>query len=155
MGNPRPITEVQLRLIKPFMRWFTNLNVLVYKWSGGKMMNRFRRGEVCLVRMTGAKSGKTKEIPLMYVPYKKGVIVVASMAGAPKHPTWYYNLIAHPEIEVTVGGKRMQLVAPQATDPEKAEVWPLCCDHYRDFELYQRRISRNIPVLICQPAQKC
>ena len=154
MDNPKPITETQLRLMKPFMRWFTNLNVLVYKWSGGKMMNQFGGGEICLVRMTGAKSGKTKEIPLMYVPYKDGMILVASMAGAPKHPTWYYNLIAHPEIEVTVGGKRMQLVARQATDPEKAEVWPLCCDHYRDFELYQRRTSRNIPVLICQPALK-
>ena len=154
MDKPRPITETQLRLMKPFMRWFTNFNVLVYKWSGGKMMNRFGGGEICLVRMTGAKSGKTKEIPLMYVPYKDGVILVASMAGAPKHPTWYYNLIAHPEIEVTVGGQRMQLVARQATDPEKAEVWPLCCDHYPDFELYQRRTSRNIPVLICQPAPK-
>ena len=155
MNTPRPITETQLRLMKPFMRWFTNLNVLVYKWSGGKIMNRFGGGEVCLVKMTGAISCKTKEIPLMYVPYKDGVILVASMAGAPKHPTWYYNLIAHPEIEVTVGGKRMQLVARQATDPEKAEVWPLCCDHYPDFELYQRRTSRNIPVLICQPALEC
>ncbi|MCZ6893892.1 MAG: hypothetical protein O7H40_07595, partial [Gammaproteobacteria bacterium] len=68
MDKPRPITETQLRLMKPFMRWFTNFNVLVYKWSGGKMMNRFGGGEICLVRMTGAKSGKTKEIPLMYVP---------------------------------------------------------------------------------------
>ena len=153
MDNPRPITESQLRLIKPFMRWFTNLNVLVYKGSRGRLMNRFGGGEICLVRMTGAKSGKTKEIPLMYVPYKDGVILVASMAGAPKHPTWYYNLIAHPEIDVTVGGKRIQLFARQATDPEKAEVWPHCCEHYADFDLYQRRTSRNIPVLICEPAQ--
>ncbi len=153
MDNPRPITEYQLRLIKPFMRWFTNLNVLVYKGSRGRLMNRFGGGEVCLVSMTGAKSGKTKEIPLMYVPYKDGVILVASMAGAPKHPTWYYNLLAHPDIEVTVRGTHMQLVARQATAPEKAEVWPLCCEHYRAFELYQRRTSRNIPVLICEPAQ--
>ena len=151
MHNPKPITEFQLRLMKPFMQWFTALNVLVYKWSGGRLMSRFGGGDVCLVKMTGAKSGRKKEIPLMYVPYQDGVILVASMAGAPKHPTWYYNLVAHPEIEVTVHGNRRLLVARQATDEEKAQVWPLCCQHYGDFDLYQRRTTRNIPVFICAP----
>ena len=152
MDNPAPISETQLRLIKPFMRLFTNLNVWIYKCSGGQLMNRFGGGDVCLVRMTGAKSGVTKEMPLMYVPYQDGIILVASMAGAPKHPSWYYNLVAHPQIEVTVHGKRMQLVARQATDAEKTEVWPLCCEHYPDFDLYQRRTPRNIPIFICLPA---
>ncbi len=152
MNNPKPISETQLKLVKPFMRFFTGLNVLAYSWSGGRLMNRFGGGDVCLVRMTGAKSGKEKEIPLMYVPYNYGVILVASMAGAPKHPTWYYNLLAHPEIEVSVHGRKMKLVARRATDAEKAEVWPLCCGHYADFDLYQRRTSRNIPVFICEPA---
>ena len=116
------------------------------------MMNRFGGGDVCLVRMTGAKSGKVREIPLMYVPYNDGVILVASMAGSPKHPTWYYNLVTHPEIEVTVHGKAMQLVARQANDEEKAEIWPRCCERYKDFDLYQRRTPRNIPVFICEPA---
>jgi deazaflavin-dependent oxidoreductase (nitroreductase family) len=152
MDSPAPISETQLRLIKPFMRLFTNLNVWIYKCSGGKLMNRFGGGDVCLVRMTGAKSGVTKEIPLMYVPYQDGIILVASMAGAPKHPSWYYNLVAHPQIEVTVHSKRMQLAARQATDAEKTEVWPLCCEHYGDFDLYQRRTPRNIPIFICLPA---
>ena len=152
MNDPKPITETQLKLIKPMMRAFTSLNVLIYKWSGGRMMSRFGGGNVCLVRMTGAKTDKVREVPLMYVPHKDGVILVASMAGSPRHPTWYYNLVAHPQIAVTVNGEKLQLVARQASDEEKTEVWPLCCEHYSDFDLYQRRTPRNIPIFICEPA---
>lgn len=151
MNNPRPITEGQLRLIKPFAKWFSSLNVLLYKWSSGRLFNRIGGGDICVVKMTGAKSGLPREFPLMYVPYQDGIVLVASLAGAPRHPTWYYNLLAHPEIEVTVGERRLQLVARRATAAEKAAVWPLCCQHYRDFDLYQRRTPRDIPVFICKP----
>ena len=98
------------------------------------------------------EEGRVREVPLMYVPYGDGVVLVASMAGSPKHPTWDYNLKAHPDITVTVHGKEMPLVAREASDAEKAAVWPLCCEHYTDFDLYQRRTPRNIPVFICEPA---
>jgi len=58
---------------------------------------------------------------------------------------------AHPKIAVTIHGKKMKLIARQASDTHKAEVWALCCEHYNDFDLYQRRTSRNIPVFICEP----
>ena len=73
-------------------------------------------------------------------------------AGAPRHPQWYYNLVRYPDIEVNIRGERLRLVARLATDAEKAEVWPLCCKHYPDFERYQQRTSRDIPVFICAPA---
>jgi deazaflavin-dependent oxidoreductase (nitroreductase family) len=85
------------------------------------------------------------------VPYKDGVILVASFAGGPKHPVWYYNLVAHPQIEVTLKGERKTLIARRASSEEKAAVWPLCCSHYKDFDLYQRRTPRDIPVFICEP----
>ncbi|MGH8596880.1 MAG: nitroreductase family deazaflavin-dependent oxidoreductase [Gammaproteobacteria bacterium] len=148
---PRPITETQLRLTKPFIQFFSNLNVWLYKWSNGALMDKFGGGDVCVVQMIGAKSGLPRELPLMYVPYKEGVILVASLAGGPRHPTWYYNLVAHPEIEVNLRGKRKALVARRASSAEKAAVWPLCCRHYRNFDLYQRRTTRDIPVFICEP----
>ena len=151
MDKPKPISETQLRLMKPFVKWFTHLNVLVYQWSGGRLMNRIGGGDICIVKMTGAKSGLPQEFPLMYLPYQDGVVLVASFAGAPRHPTWYYNLVAHPEIEVTMRGRRRQLVARRASAEEKAAVWPLCCKHYPDFDLYQRRTERDIPVFICGP----
>lgn len=151
METARPITEAQLRFIKPGLKLFTKLHVFLYKSSGGRLFNRMGGGEICIVTMKGAKSGLTKDFPLMYVPYKSGFVLVASLAGAPRHPAWYHNLIKHPEFEVTVGRTTRKLVARIASAEEKAEVWPLCCRVYPDFALYQRRTARDIPVFICEP----
>jgi deazaflavin-dependent oxidoreductase (nitroreductase family) len=151
MSSPRQISETQLRIIKPGLRFFTRLHVCLYKLTGGRLFNRVGGGEICIVTMTGAKSGKPKDFPLMYIPYKNGIVLVASLAGAPRHPVWYHNLVKHPEFEVTVGHRTRKLVARLATKEEKAEVWPLCCRVYPDFQLYQSRTERDIPVFICEP----
>lgn len=149
--NPRPITETQIKIVKPFVKWLSIFNAWIYQWSNGRWLGRYGGGDICVVKMTGAKSGQPRELPLMYVPYKDGLILVASFAGGPHHPTWYYNLIAHPDIEVSLRGKQLLLVARRASAEEKAAVWPLCVQHYRDYDLYQRRTTRDIPVFICAP----
>lgn len=151
MENPRRITEAQLRIIKPILKLFTRLHVALYKLTGGKFFNKMGGGEICIVTLTGARSGASIDFPLMYVPYKTGIELVASLAGAPKHPVWYYNLTKHPEFEVTVGRETRRLIARRASQEEKAEVWPVCCRAYPDFELYQNRTDRDIPVFICEP----
>lgn len=151
MASPRPITETQLRLMKPALKAFARLHVLLYKLSGGRLFNRMGGGEICIVRMTGARSGQTREYPLMHVPYGDGIVLVASLAGSPRNPVWYYNLVAHPEFEVTVGRETRQLTARLASADEKRALWPLCCRIYPDFALYQRRTGRDIPLLICEP----
>ena len=151
METARPITETQIRLIKPLLRLFTRLHVFLYRMSGGKLFHSMGGGEVCIVTMRGAKTGHKKDFPLMYVPYKNGIVLVASLAGAPKHPVWYHNLVRNPEFEVTVGRETRKLVARIASASEKAEVWPLCCQVYPDFKLYQSRTTRDIPVFICEP----
>jgi deazaflavin-dependent oxidoreductase (nitroreductase family) len=152
MDTPRRISEAQMRFIKPALRLFTRLHVFLYKLTGGKLFNRMGGGAICIVAMTGARSGVRIEFPLMYVPYKDGIVLVASLAGAPRHPVWYHNLVKHPDIEVTVGRETRRLVARIGTKDEKADVWPLCCRVYPDFDLYQRRTTREIPVFICEPA---
>ncbi|MFP6682806.1 MAG: nitroreductase/quinone reductase family protein, partial [Gammaproteobacteria bacterium] len=142
MNDPKPITEAHLKIMKPMMLAFPGLNVWIYELFGGLMMNRLSGGDVCLVKMTGTKPGEVKEIPLICVPCNDGVILIASMAGSPKHPAWYYNLVAHTEIEVTVHGQAMQLVARQANDKEEAVIWPRRCEHYSDLDLYQRLTPR-------------
>ena len=151
METARPITETQIRLIKPLLRLFTRLHVFLYRMSGGKLFHSMGGGEVCIVTMRGAKTGLKKDFPLMYVPYKSGIVLVASLAGAPKHPVWYHNLVRNPELEVTVGRETRKLVARIASVSEKVEVWPLCCQVYPDFKLYQSRTTRDIPVFICEP----
>ena len=151
MNTPRPITETQMRLVKPSLKVFTKLHVFLYKLAGGRWFNRMSGGEICIVKMTGAKSGKSREFPLMYVPYQDGIVLVASLAGGPRHPVWYHNLVKYPQFTVTVGRDTRQLIARRASREEKIAVWPLCCQVYPDFALYQRRTQRDIPIFICEP----
>ena len=150
-NNPKPISEAQIKFAKPFVKWLSIFNAWVYRITNGNWLGRYGGGDICVVQMRGAKSGELREVPLMYVPYRGGLILVASFAGGPHHPTWYYNLVAHPEIEVILRGQHLSLVARRASVSEKAEVWPLCVQYYRDYDLYQRRTTRDIPVFICEP----
>ncbi|MFT6051087.1 MAG: deazaflavin-dependent oxidoreductase (nitroreductase family) [Halioglobus sp.] len=138
----------------PPPRWvlktYTRVNVFVYRLTGGRLMNTLAGLPIVLVKMKGAKSGKMKTIPLMYVPHEKGVVLVASQGGAPKHPVWYHNLVKNPQIEVTQGGTRRALTARRVSDEEKAELWPTCVKYYPPFQQYQNRTERNIPVFLCE-----
>ena len=141
---------------KPPPRWvlktMTRVHVFLHKLTGGRAFNKLSGDEVCFVTMTGAKSGKTLIIPLMYVPYNEGVLLVASQGGAPKNPVWYYNVAKHPDIEVSHRGRRMKLRARLASPDEKAELWPVCDRYYAPYADYRRRTSRDIPIFVCEPA---
>jgi deazaflavin-dependent oxidoreductase (nitroreductase family) len=149
--KPRPITETQTKVIKWLMTPFSRFNAWRYIQSQGASMGTFAGRDICVASMIGAKSGKQRDVPLMYVPYQDGVILVASLGGAPKHPTWYYNLVKNPDIDVYVKGEKLALRARRASPEEKARVWPICCEHYPDYATYQARTERDIPVFICEP----
>jgi F420H(2)-dependent quinone reductase len=106
---------------------------------------------ICVVTMKGAKSGKMRDVPVMYVPYQNGVLLVASLGGAPVAPSWYYNLQAHPDIEVQVKADRLKLRAREASREERQRLWPVCLEHYPDYQIYQDRCTREIPVFVCEP----
>ena len=128
------------------------IQALVFRLSGGRLMNKIRGMDVCVVKMKGAKSGKFRNIPLMLVPYEEGVILVASMGGADIHPSWYWNLKTNPEILVYLNRKKLNLIATQINDEKKAELWPLICSCYPHYDSYQNKTERNIPVFNCQPS---
>ena len=136
-------------------RWvvktMTRLHVLLNRLTGGRLFNSFGGDDVCFVTMKGAKSGRTLTIPLMYVPYGDGVLLVASLGGAPKNPAWYHNLVKHPEIAVSHRNHRMKLRARLATSEEKRELWPICDQHYAPYADYRKRTTREIPIFVCEP----
>ncbi|MCC6295142.1 MAG: nitroreductase family deazaflavin-dependent oxidoreductase [Pseudomonadales bacterium] len=151
MINIRTATSEEMAKIIPWLKAFSRLNEKFYRWSGGRLMGKLNGHDVCLVTMTGARTGARRTIPLMHVPYRDGVILVGSQGGAPRSPVWVNNLIAQPDIEVQYKSKKMRLRARRASAEEKAAVWPVCCEHYPDYELYQQRTERDIPVFICEP----
>lgn len=151
MVNLKTATSEEIVKIIPYLKVFSSLNEKIYRWTGGRLMGKLNGYDVMLVTMTGAKSGKKRVIPLMHVPYKEGVIIVASQGGAPKNPVWYNNLVANPEVDVQYKSKKMQLRVRRASAEEKAEVWPVCCEYYPDYDIYQNRTDRDIPVFIAEP----
>jgi deazaflavin-dependent oxidoreductase (nitroreductase family) len=144
-GNPPP-------------RWalkaLTRTHVFLHRLTGGRFFNQLGGDEVCFVTMKGAKSGRTLTVPLMYVPYQEGVLLVASQGGAPKNPVWYGNLVKHPDIEVNHRGKRMKLRARLATPEEKPALWPICDQHYAPYADYRERTTRDIPIFVCEPRDR-
>ena len=128
------------------------VQAIVFRLTGGKLMNKIRGMDICVVKTKGAKSGKIRYIPLMLVSYQEGVILVASLGGADVHPSWYWNIKANPEILVYLKGKKLNLLAKQVSDQKKAELWTLICSFYPPYDAYQKRTERNIPVFNCQPS---
>ena len=146
----REINADQAKKAKPFLRFYSKLNVWVFKKTKGRLMKKFNGGPVCVVGMTGRKSGKWLEIPLIYLPYEDKVLIVASQGGMPNHPIWYGNIVADPNIEVIADGKTRKMLARQVDDDEKRELWPHLLSIYPDFDEYQARTDRNIPVFLCE-----
>jgi deazaflavin-dependent oxidoreductase (nitroreductase family) len=140
----------------PVPRWivktFARLQVFLKWLTGGRSFNSLGGNDVCFVTMKGAKSGRTLTIPLMYVPYRDGVLLVASLGGAPRNPAWYHNLVKHPEIVVRHRNHRMKLRARLATPDEKPELWPICDHYYAPYADYRKRTTRDIPIFVCEPA---
>ena len=83
-----PMSDKEFKTLRKFIKPYSKLNVMLYQLTNGRVLGTLTGRPVMLVTMTGAKSGKSRTIPLMYVPYKDGVIVVASQGGAPKSPVW-------------------------------------------------------------------
>ena len=139
----------------PPPRWvlktMTRAHVLLHRLTGGRWFNRLGKDDVCFVTMTGAKSGRRLTIPLMYVPYREGLLLVASQGGAPKHPVWYHNLVKHPEIDVNYRGNRTRLRTRLASPEEKPELWPRCDQYYAPYAEYRKRTTRDIPIFVCEP----
>ena len=137
-------------------RWFlkamTRLNVWVYRASNGRLMNTLAGDPICLVEMTGARSGRVRTIPLMYVPDGEDILLVGSQGGAPTNPLWVNNLLAHPEVRITQGGQTRVMRARQLGGEERAAAWPTCVAHYAPYADYQLRTRREIPVFRCEPA---
>lgn len=139
-------------VVRFFMKHYTRFNVWVYKKSNGKWMKNFPGGfPICIVGMTGKKSGVRREVALIHLPHGENKYLVASQGGMNKHPTWYFNVQANPNIDIMFQGDTKNYQARQLSSDEKREVWPILLSLYPDFDEYQARTDRDIPVFICTP----
>lgn len=110
-----------------------------------------------LLGHTGAKSGKERTTPLVYFTDGGNVILIASQTGKPKHPAWFHNIKANPDIELWARGRGGPYRAREAEGEERERLWGLATKLYPGYDEYQRRADpagRRIPVVVCEPREE-
>lgn len=105
---------------------------------------------VVIVTNRGAKSGKVRKTPLMRVEHEGSYAAVASRGGAPQHPLWYYNLRAHPDVEVQDGAQKWAMTAREVSGDERAAWWERAVAAYPPYAEYQKKTSRIIPLFVLE-----
>jgi F420H(2)-dependent quinone reductase len=125
----------------------------LYKATGGRVGHSIPGvpGKMLLLDHVGAKSGKLRTSPLLYVPDGEDLVIVASKGGFPKHPAWFHNLVANPDTVVQVGSERRPVHARVATPEERDRLWGLAVAGYRGYEDYRARTDREIPLVVLEP----
>ncbi|HEV2127931.1 MAG TPA: nitroreductase family deazaflavin-dependent oxidoreductase [Thermomicrobiales bacterium] len=125
-----------------------------FEASGGTEANTLRGMPIILLTTVGAKSGKLRKTPLMRVEHEGEYAVVASLGGAPKHPVWYWNLKAHPHVELQDSPVKRDYVAREVTGEEKAVWWERAVEAYPPYTEYQEKTDREIPVFVLTPIEE-
>jgi deazaflavin-dependent oxidoreductase (nitroreductase family) len=119
--------------------------------SGGTRGLTLRGKPVVLLTTLGAKSGALRKTPLMRVEHDGSYAVVASRGGAAKNPQWYFNLVANPVCELQDGPRRGDYLAREAAGEERSMWWARALEVWPDYEGYQAKTSRVIPVFVLDP----
>jgi len=122
-----------------------------YVESDGEKGHRWRGVSTLLLTTRGRKSGKRRRTALIYGKDGDRYLVVASKGGAKNHPEWYLNLVENSEVEVQVGAEKVKARARTATPEEKAKLWSLMTSIWPEYDSYQAKTKRNIPVVILEP----
>lgn len=118
---------------------------------GGKAtQGPFRGRDVLILTTRGAKSGETRENPLVYSRDDEHHVIVASKGGAPTHPSWYHNLQAHPVVTVEAEGEKFQARARVVDEADYERLYKQHADVNPTFWEYRQKTSRKIPVIILE-----
>ncbi|MDQ2943278.1 MAG: nitroreductase family deazaflavin-dependent oxidoreductase [Candidatus Dormibacteraeota bacterium] len=108
----------------------------------------FKGRDVLILTTKGAKSGEARENPLVFTRDGEHLVIVASKGGSPTHPSWYHNLVAHPEVMVEAGGKKFTARADVPQGDEYERLYTQHADVNPTFYEYRKKTSRQIPVVV-------
>jgi deazaflavin-dependent oxidoreductase (nitroreductase family) len=129
------------------------LNTLIYKLSGGRLMNKTPGGDlkILLLTTTGRKSGKPRTHPVMYYQDAEDFVITASNSGADKPPLWYLNLRANPQASIQVGNLTQPVVACVASGEERTRLWNAMAERQPVFNAFESFTQRALPVIVLHP----
>lgn len=136
-----------MELVWKIHRW-------LYRTSGGRVGGRMMGMPVLLLTTTGRKTGEPRTSPLMYFPEGDACVVIASNAGEPQHPAWWLNLRADPHATMQRGREVARVRAREAAGEERSRLWAKLIQLDRSYETYRQRTTRQIPVVLLEPARR-
>jgi deazaflavin-dependent oxidoreductase (nitroreductase family) len=143
------------RLMATALRIFSKIHIAVYQWTGGIIGGRIFGNQMLLLTTTGRKTGQLRTTPVAYLTDGAALIIVGGAAGAAKHPDWWLNLESHAEAQVQVGRRRLRVRATKALLEEQQRLWTRYPTQHALFESMQKRVPREIPVVILHPLGEC
>ena len=130
---------------------FAKDHIREYVESNGEQGYLWHGVPTLLLTTRGRKSGLLRRTALIFGRDGKDYMVVASKGGAPKHPFWYLNLVANPEVEIQVGADKLKARARTAAKEEKPRLWKIMADIFPKYNEYQAKAGREIPLIILEP----
>ena len=129
-------------------RVVTRLHSEVYRRTGGRFGGKAGKTQFLLLTTTGRRSGQPRTTPLNFLADGDTFVLVASYAGDDRDPQWFKNLLANPAATVQIGAETHPVRARVATAEEKGRYWPMLVEMYPGYDKYQRKTSRDIPVVV-------
>jgi deazaflavin-dependent oxidoreductase (nitroreductase family) len=123
-----------------------------YRETDGEVGYLWNGAPTLLLTTTGRRSGEPRTQALIFARDGDDYLVVASMGGAPKHPSWYLNLTADPDAQIQVKGNHVRVRAHTASDDEKPRLWRIVNEVWPNYDVYQTRTDRAIPVVVLSPS---
>jgi deazaflavin-dependent oxidoreductase (nitroreductase family) len=129
---------------------FNQKIVTEFRANSGKVGGPFAGAPMVLLTTTGAKSGQPRTTPLVYTTDGDRLVVIASYAGAPRHPAWYHNLVADPSVTLEVGAEKFPARASVVTGAERDRLYAAQAALMPNFAEYEQKTTRKIPVVVLE-----
>lgn len=126
-------------------------HVRVYRETNGETGYIWNGVTTLLLTFTGRKSGQKRTIAIIYTQVGETPVIIASKGGWPTHPQWYLNLLENPDCEVQIKDRVFKARARIAASPERELIWADCIKNWPNYDLYQSRTDRQIPVVVLEP----
>jgi deazaflavin-dependent oxidoreductase (nitroreductase family) len=122
-----------------------------FRANDGRVGGNFEGKPLLLLHTTGAKSGEERVNPVAYIKDGDKLVVIASKGGAPTHPDWYHNIVAHPQVSVEVGTEKFEASAAVAKERDRRRLYDEMVKIMPGFADYEKKTTRSIPVIVLTP----
>lgn len=136
---------------KQMFRLTMAIHIFLYRLTGGRLGGKMRGFKVLLLTTTGRKSGQQRTTPLGYFDYDGSYVIVASNAGLPRNPSWYYNLKDNPQATIQVQDRVLTVIGEETKGDLRSQLWKQVIAQAPGYAEYPKRTTREIPVMIMRP----